>query len=141
MIIRKAEKKDTKYIRSLLEQLGCLTEEGFVEDKLDLVMNHPDQTLLVYESDKNVIAFISLHFVPQIELSGDLAIITYFAVDQIARSEGIGKKMESYCTSLSKERKCNRIEVHCGIRRVGAHLFYERQGYKEIRKYFRKKLD
>ncbi|MEO6978029.1 MAG: GNAT family N-acetyltransferase [Mucilaginibacter sp.] len=140
MAIRKATKNDAAAIRDLLEQLDYPVANGFVEDKLAAIINHPDQVLLVYTLENKVVAFISIHFVPQIAMPGDFAVISYFSVDNDARGKGIGKELEDYCTKLALDRKCDRIQVHCHSRRIEAHKFYERQGYEESPKYYVKKL-
>src|ERR1700748_409231 len=113
MAIRKATAYDAAAIRDLLEQLGYPTVDGFIEDKLTAVINHPDQAFLVYTLENKVAAFISIHFVPQIAMPGDFAVISYFSVDKGARSNGIGKELEDFCTKLASDRKCDRIHVHC----------------------------
>lgn len=140
MAIRKAEKQDASRIRILLEQLGYPTSDSVIESKLDLMLVHPDERIFVYEEDNLLIAVMSLHFVPQLALPGDFAFISYFVVDETVRSKGIGKAMEEHCTQLSRERGCEKIQVHCNIRRTKAHQFYQRQGFEESRKDFFKKL-
>ena len=87
-----------------------------------------------------ILAFISLHFIPQIALEGEFARISYFSVDQDARSKGIGRQLEEHCAVLARERGCDRMEVHCHIRRIDAHDFYFRQGYQESPEYLIKRL-
>lgn len=140
MNIRKATVNDAESIRKLLEQLDYPTDNGFIENKLPLMIAHPDEELMVFEMDNAVLGFISIHFVPQIALDGDFAVISYFAVDEAARSKGVGKALEAYCHKLAVERNCDRIQVHCHSRRTDAHRFYEREGYQESPKYFIKKL-
>lgn len=140
MAIRKATKNDAAAIRDLLEQLDYPVADGFIEDKLATIIKHPDQALLVYALENKVVAFISIHFVPQIAMPGDFAVISYFSVDEAARGKGIGKELEDYCTKLALDKKCDRIQVHCHSRRIEAHKFYERQGYEESPKYYVKKL-
>ena len=134
--IRKANIQDWKSISKLLDQLDYLNTETFIREKIELLIAHPDEELLVYEDSSGIVAFISLHFIPQIALEGDFARISYFAVDTTIRSKGIGRQLEEYCTNLAKKRNCNRIEVHCHSRRVDAHRFYSRQGFIESPKYF-----
>ena len=140
MSIRTAVPSDAEAIRGLLHQLDYPTEAGFIAQKLPLLLAHPDQSLLVYEEQGKVVGMISIHFIPQIALAGDFATISYFAVDTNARSAGIGAKLEAYCTQLATARNCDRIYVHCHLRREAAHRFYDRQGYQESRKYQLKKL-
>jgi len=140
-MIRKAMIKDASAIRTLLNQLDYpVAEDGFIENKLSEMLAHPDQELLIYEHGKNVAGFVSLHFIPQIALSGAFAVISYLVVDEEYRNKGIGAELEAYCTKLAKLRRCDRVQVHCHIRREEAHRFYERQGFQESRKYFTKSI-
>ena len=138
--IRPASPADATAIITLLTQLGYPDTADFLPQKLHKMLDHPDEILLVAEVENQVLAFISFHIIPQIALPGDFARISYFAVEASARSLGIGKAMEEYCTNLARERQCDRIEVHCHSRRIDAHRFYFRQGYEESPKYLIKKL-
>src|SRR5580658_2370377 len=133
-MIRRAQPTDTEAIRAMIAQLDY-DPPAALEEKIRRLSNRPDEVLLVYELDAEVVAFLSLHFIPQIALDGDFARISYFAVKDTARSNGIGQELEAYITQLAHERNCDRIEVHCHTRRTDAHRFYERQGYEESPKY------
>lgn len=139
-MIRHAQPTDTAAIRVLIAQLGY-EPPGKLEEKILRLSTHPDEILLVYELDTEVVAFLSLHFIPQIAVAGDFARISYFAVKDNVRSHGIGRQLEAHITRLARERNCDRIEVHCHTRRTDAHRFYERQGFEESPKYFIKTLD
>ncbi|MGE7602486.1 GNAT family N-acetyltransferase [Peribacillus sp. NPDC097675] len=140
MGIRLANIKDWKAITDLLGQLDYLDTETFIKDKIERLITHPDEELLVYEDNERVIAFISMHYIPQIALIGDFARISYFAVDSISRGKGIGHEIEEFCTELAKKRNCDRLEVHCHSKRIDAHRFYSHQGYSESPKYFIKMI-
>lgn len=99
------------------------------------------ESLLVVEDEGQVIAFISVHFIPQIALEGDFARISDFAVDQNIRSKGVGRLVEAHVTALAKSRACDRIELHSHSRRTDAHRFYFRQGYEDVPKYLVKYLN
>jgi N-acetylglutamate synthase-like GNAT family acetyltransferase len=140
MKIRKAHVSDCTAIQALLRQLGYPDTEQFLLTKLERMLTDPGEVMLVYELDSKVVAFISVHFIPQIALQGDFARISYFAVMDETRGKGIGAEMEKYITTLAKEKNCDRIEVHCHSRRSDAHRFYLRHGFKEAPKYFIKPL-
>jgi len=140
MSIRKATLADHKAIKHLLEQLEYPATPDLIKNRMEAMLHHPDQQILVYEDQGKIVGFISLHFIPQIALAGDFAVISYFAVDETARSLGIGKALEEYAVKIATDRKCDRIHVHCHSRRTDAHRFYERQGYEESPKYFIKSL-
>ncbi|MDQ7092328.1 GNAT family N-acetyltransferase [Desulfosporosinus sp. PR] len=141
MGVRKAKTADWEKIQILLEQLGYPTRGSFLKVKLSTLLNDPDEELLVYDSGTEVVAVISLHFIPQLALEGDFARISYFAIEEKMRDRGIGREIEEYCTAIATNRKCDRIEVHCNSRRAAAHRFYLRQGFTESPKYFIKMLN
>jgi GNAT superfamily N-acetyltransferase len=139
-MIRRAQSTDTDAIRALIAQLDY-DPPASLEEKIRRLSTHPDEVLLVYELDTEVVAFLSLHFIPQLAVAGDFARISYFAVKDSVRRHGIGRQLEAHIIRLARERNCDRIEVHCHTRRTDAHRFYERQGYNESPKYFIKTLN
>jgi GNAT superfamily N-acetyltransferase len=140
MSIRKAQLKDNQSIQVLLSQLGYPDTGGFLLDKMKLMLADKNGILLVYELESEVVAFISVHFIPQIALPGDFARISYFSVLEEVRSKGIGREIENYITGVAMDRRCDRIEVHCHSRRSDAHRFYINRGFEEFPKYLIKKL-
>lgn len=139
--IRPVKLEDAPAIVKLLAQLDYPNTESFIENKLQKMIDDPNEEFFVYEVENRVLAFMSLHFIPQIALQGDFARISYFAVDSMSRSEGIGRMMEEYCTQIAVSRGCDRIELHSHTRREQAHKFYFRQGYEDSPKYLMKKLN
>lgn len=140
MSIRKAILADQSAISMLLDQLGYPGTEAFLSQNLAVMLNQSSSEVLVYELDGKIAGFIAIDFIPQLATKGDFARISCFAVDETIRSKGVGRLLEDHCTRLAHERNCDRMEVHCHSRRVDAHRFYERQGYEESPKYFRKML-
>lgn len=140
MSIRKAALEDWEGISRLLTQLEYPGTASFMRAKLERMLNDSAETLLVWAESPNILGFLSLHFIPQIALKGDFARISYFAVDDEARSKGIGRRLEETATRLAKENGCALMEVHCHTRRTRAHEFYARQGWIESPKYLIKKL-
>lgn len=138
--IRLATIHDKKSIQRLLDQLGYSITEVALETTLTCVLNHPDALNFIYEQDQKVVALLSMHFIPQIALEGAFARISYFVVDEATRDEGIGRQMEALCEKEARKHQCERIEVHCHVRRERAHHFYQQCGYEESPKYFIKKL-
>jgi GNAT superfamily N-acetyltransferase len=161
-MIRLATISDWAAIKVLLVQLEYPGAANLPVAKMERMLRDPEEVLLVYEeacdreavdgvrgagrpgdavgAPGQILGFLSLHFIPQIALEGDFARISYFAIDESARSKGVGKKMEEYCSRLARERGCHLIEVHCHARRIRAHEFYFRQGFAESPKYLVKRL-
>ncbi|XOB63557.1 GNAT family N-acetyltransferase [Campylobacterota bacterium DY0563] len=131
---------DSEAISNLLKQLDYPNNDKFINNRIKELIEHKDETLLVAKIDEKVVAVLSLHFIPQLALEGDFCRISYFCVDEDNRSYGVGALLESYAVKLAKEKKCDRIEVHCNQRREKAHNFYYKQGYEESPKYLIKSL-
>ena len=140
-VIRRATLSDAAQIADLLQQLGYPVSADLVQCQLAELLRDRNEDLLVAEAvDMRVIAFLSMHCIPQIAVEGAFARISYLCVDKERRSRGFGKKLEREACRLAAERGCDRIELHCHARRTDAHGFYVRQGYTESPKYFVKSL-
>ncbi|UQZ32728.1 GNAT family N-acetyltransferase [Paenibacillus sp. PK3_47] len=139
-MIRAAKLEDRNDISVLLLQLGYPDTESFIKENMERLLADPNEELMVYEAEGRVIACISLHYIPQLGMRGDIASISYLVVDSSIRSKGIGKELEEFAAASAKKRGCISIQVHCHSRRIEAHKFYERQGFKEAPKYFSKRL-
>lgn len=138
--IRRAVIADSLSIMTLLESLGYPGTGQFIKTRIAQLSAHPDAELLVAIEDTEVVGVISLHFIPQIALAGDICRISYFCVASAARNKGIGSLLELRAVDLARRRGCDRIEVHCHSRREAAHRFYCRQGYVESPEYLVKSL-
>ena len=148
-MIRRAQHTDWPAIVRLLDQLEYPDTGKFMETRLGQLLDDPAEVLLVWEDGTAaspatpgaaILGFLSLHFIPQIALEGDFARISYFSIDEAARSKGIGRQLEEHAANLAREKGCELIEVHCHTRREKAHAFYFRQGYEESPKYLVKRL-
>lgn len=145
MLIREAIIDDAIAIAILLEQLGYPGTNSFIIPKVRQQLSQPDTLLLVAEKElqkeRQVLGFISLHFIPQLALVGDFCRISYFCVSENARGLGLGTKLIERAETEAKARGCDRIEVHCHSRRKLAHQFYFQQGYQESPKYLLKTIE
>lgn len=109
-------------------------------NKLNAIANDAAAACWVVETNKQVVGFLSLHIIPQLALAGDFARISYFCIDETARSHGVGKALLQQAEEHAREQSCDRMEVHCHQCRVDAHRFYVREGFAESPKYFIKML-
>lgn len=55
--------------------------------------------------------------------------ITYVAVDEQYRGQGIGRKIMEYIKNFGIELQCNAIELTSANYRIGAHAFYKTLGF------------
>jgi GNAT superfamily N-acetyltransferase len=140
MNIRNATYRDAPAIRLLLDSLGYKTTISMLIGQLEKLSGSKDHHVFVYEQNKEIAGFIAVHFLPQLGFDGELAIITYLAVDAGQQRKGIGKQLEAYASQMAWQRKCDRIQLHCADWRTPAHDFYQKQGYREYPKYYTKRL-
>ncbi|WP_428624615.1 GNAT family N-acetyltransferase [Sedimenticola sp.] len=140
VLIREAQQADGSAIVELLNQLGYPGTDGFIEERLEELMKHPDARVLVAVDGSTVIGVLSLNFIPQLALAGDFCRISYLCVRSDRAGQGVGGRLEAEAEALARLRGCDRMEVHCHSRRTAAHLFYGHRGYQEIPKYLVKSL-
>jgi GNAT superfamily N-acetyltransferase len=138
--IKSPSVSDATAIAGLLHALGYPGTELFIERRIRQLLSHPDEALLIAADNGKVVGVISLHFIPQLALSGDFCRISYLCVSEEARGQGVGALLETHAVKLAQQRGCDRIEVHCHARRTDAHRFYNRQNYVESPKYLCKTL-
>jgi len=138
--IRTATYHDAPAIKLLLETLGYKTRMSILVNQLETLFGKNDHEVYVYELRKEVVGFISVHFMPQLAFDGGLVFISYLSVDESVTGHGVDKAMEEYVVKEGRLRKFDRIQVHCMDWRVPAHLFYVQQGYQEYPKFFSKRL-
>jgi N-acetylglutamate synthase-like GNAT family acetyltransferase len=140
MIIRNATYHDAPVIKLLLETLGYTVRLSILLNQLDTLFGKGDHQAFVYELRKEVVGFISIHYLPQLAFDGELVLITYLAVDDSVKDQGIAKALEQYITDIAKRRRCDQIQVHIMDWRVKEDQFYKQQGYLEYPKYYTKTL-
>jgi N-acetylglutamate synthase-like GNAT family acetyltransferase len=140
MHVRTATYKDAPDIRTLLETLGYKTSISLLISQLENLFSGKDHEVLVCEINKNIAAFASVHFLPQLAFDGGLLIISYLSIDERERDQRVATALENCIVELARKRKCERIQVHCAQWRSQSHQFFLGQGYEEYPQYFTKRL-
>lgn len=139
--LRPARPEDAGAFVDLLAQLGYPDTGTFIARRLVEQLAHPDAWLRVAVEGNRVLGFISLHFMPQLALAGDFCRVSYLCVGEGERGRGIGEVLLAAAEQEARQRGCDRMELHCDQRRTAAHRFYERLGYSDAPRYYRKALD
>lgn len=138
--IRNATYKDAPSIKSLLAGLGYRATNSKLIMMLETTFTGKEHEVLVAIKANDIIGFIAVHYVPQLGVDGDLALVSYLAVDEDIRREGIGRALEGEVVERAMKRFCDRVELHCSIGRTDADRFYKKLGYDEYPTYFCKRL-
>lgn len=85
MPIRIATYKDAPAIRLLLDDLGYKTSISLLISQLENLFGNKEHQTYIYELDKEIMGFVSVHYLPQLAFDGGLALISYLSVDESVR--------------------------------------------------------
>jgi predicted N-acetyltransferase YhbS len=141
MQIRNATFRDAPAIKLLLEASGHKASTSLLVNQLETLFGGNDHQVFIYEQHKELLGFISVHYLPILASRGETAFISYLLVDESVKDQRIDKALEQYVTHEALKRKCDRIQVHSMDCLTPPHEFYSAQGYQETAQYFTKKLD
>jgi GNAT superfamily N-acetyltransferase len=108
--VRMANVEDATAFSLLLASLGYPNSPESLTQRIELILKNPDAVLLVAASATNqAVGLLSLHFIPQLGIEGDVTRIGFFVIDENFQGSGIGKLLESHAEAISRERGCNRM--------------------------------
>ena len=136
--IRTANPNDDKCLCALFRQLGYALTREEVGEKLNGVGSYGH--LLVAESAGTLHGAIAFHFITPFHDAGQWCVISALVIDEATRGAGIGRQLLLETERYALEAGCSRIELACNEKRINAHYFYEKNGFREVRKRFIKRL-
>lgn len=82
----------------------------------------------VYEMNKKIVGFISLHIQELLHHSAKIGEIQELIVLESVRGKGIGTKLFEKVKEIGRDTDCLQIEVCCNQSRIYSHEFYLDQG-------------
>jgi GNAT superfamily N-acetyltransferase len=138
--IRNATYHDAPFIKGLLAALGYQTNLSLLIDQLERLFGSENDQAYVCDINKEVVGFVTVHYLPQLAFDGGTAIISYLSVDESIKGIDIAAALEKHVTDQARMKRCETIQVHCMDWRTPAHQFYLKHGYQEYPKYFTKRL-
>lgn len=133
LIIRPAETQDFPRLATLCEQLGYPSSLEQVQQRLGTILNDRNHILYIAQTEAGEIvgwahAFIRdlLVIDRHIELGG-------LVVDEQHHGLGVGRQLIEAVESWALAQRCPMVYVRSNIMRTGAHQFYERLGYQQLK--------
>lgn len=123
------EYKNTDY-QGLMVLLGDVYESTIPQDTLEAKYLSETKSILVAVDDNSRIVgctFVEIQY--DYVRPHKIAFITYVAVDEKCRKQGIGKSLVHAVENICRERECTAIELTSANYRTGAHAFYESLGF------------
>lgn len=140
ILVRPVRVADKNRVAALLAAMDYPHTSDLLEQTLLQQIQHPDALTLVAECSGEALGLISMHFMAQLAVQGEVCFINYFSVDPVCRSSGIGSLLLQRAEQAARQRGCYSIELSSNMRRSRAHQFYLKQGYTETSRYFVKEF-
>lgn len=131
IVIRRARFIDVDTLAELVTQLGYPTDADEMIVRLRTLLTESNNHLVaVAELSGKVVGVISAALSFHIEHAGAYGRITALSVDEKQRRQGIGAALLAYAESWLLRHGATVCIVNSHLRRLDAHRFYEREGYR-----------
>lgn len=138
--IREYQNRDYTELLSLLDAAYNSTITQEVLEK-EYISSTRSILVAVNESD-HVVGCTFVEIQEDYVRPNRIAYVTYVAVDENCRRQGIGRKLLHAVVDICKDRECSAIELTSANHRTGTHAFYESLGYtKKKTTVFIKEID
>lgn len=132
MLIRPARPSDANDIARLTAQLGYDVETRHVADRLSRVLGRPQHCLMVAEVDGRAAGWLHAAVAEYLE-ADPFVVVGGLVVDSGHRAQGIGRALMDAAEQWTREQGCSVVRLSSSTPRTGAHRFYERLGYTNIK--------
>ena len=131
--IRAARREDAARLPDLSRQLGYAVTDEDVAARLDVLLARPDHAILVAEEAGDVVGWIQVSLSVLVE-SPLTAVVGGLVVDERHRRRGLGALLLREADLWARRYGAARLRVPCNVTRADAHRFYEREGFREVKK-------
>jgi GNAT superfamily N-acetyltransferase len=107
-------------------------------DALAAIDRDPNQMLMIAELDGERVGTIQLTFVPGLSRRGMWrGLIEGVHISAAHRSKGLGAEMIGWAVEQCRARGCGMAQLTSNKKRLDAHRFYERLGFKKSHEGFK----
>jgi GNAT superfamily N-acetyltransferase len=131
--IRLASPRDAKRIAVLCHQLGYPTTQEEAQRRLNQIQQEEHHAVYVAElSNGHVVGWVHV-YVGQLLVKDRQAEIGGLVVDEGYRRCGIGQLLMQQAEQWARAKECWAVYLRSNIVRKGAHVFYERIGYSDVK--------
>lgn len=141
--VRLMRPEDALQMAELAEQLGYPSTLDEMADRLQAVQGHRDHAVYVAEGeDGGVVGWIQVGLCRWV-IADRQAEIGGVVVDQAHRSQGIGRLLVQAAQRWAQGQGAATLVVRSNVVRQGAHAFYTRLGFQEVKiqRVFSKRLE
>ena len=132
--VRRACPEDAGAIADLSGQLGYPSSREGIRRRLGPLLDSDVGVVIVAEPlDRPIVGWV--HVVRrQLVMSDSFAQIEGLVVDEAWRGSGIGRLLVEAAERCAIEAGCRTIRVRSNVVRTGAHPFYKRIGFREVKR-------
>lgn len=117
---------------NLTSQLGYELLASDAADRIRRILSRTDHRLLIAEIDEMVVGWVHAAIFEFLE-SEAFVLIGGLVVDAKHRRRGIARLLMGHVEGWGKTQGCFIIRLSSSVTRAGAHRFYGRLGYKNIK--------
>lgn len=142
MKIREAVEKDFDSVIRLMKQLTSTPEKvnakmlPFYKKSFLTALEKENVHEFVCEIDNKIVGHITLSLYWDFWHLGNVMIIDGVIVDEAFRGKGIGKELMKFAADFAQKNGVKIIYFYTEEERKDAQSFYEKVGYKKIKKIF-----
>ena len=132
IVIRGMTANDAQAVNLLSKQLGYPLSVDQTLQNINAVLHGIDHTAFVAEYENKIVGWIGatqaimIEVMPHCEING-------LVIDQHHQGMGIGKSLIDKVKQWAKEKGNDKISLHCNVKRIEAHSFYQHLGFEEIK--------
>jgi GNAT superfamily N-acetyltransferase len=141
-VVCRATPADAPRIAELSGQLGYPATTDEVARRLRQLEGDARHVVFLAEAPPGqVIGWVHIHEVHLVEADAR-AEVSGLVIAEGFRGRGAGRILMQHAEQWARERGCGAVLLRSNVVRAGAHTFYDRLGYENIKtqKVFRKKL-
>jgi len=130
--VREMNLEDSEAVNTLSKQLGYPLSIEQTLQNIKAILKSKDHTAFVAEYKHKIVGWTGaaqakmIELMPHCEMNG-------LVIDEYHRGMGIGKLLIDRVKHWAKEKGNDKISLHCNIKRIEAHLFYEQLGFTELK--------
>lgn len=143
MICRECSEDDFHKLLPLFSQLwpDQQVNETAMKEVFTNGLHSKNHYYLCVENDGKIIGFCSLSIKNNLWQQGKLGHVDEIVIAETRRGLGIGTELLTRITQVAKSMGCKRVELDSAHHRTEAHIFYEKNGFKNRALLFSKNLN
>ncbi len=128
LTIRPALPTDAAAISALTEQLGYPADPALIGDRLERLLRHPDQLVIVACSGEQAAGWLQAHAYDILE-SGWMVEIVGLVVAAPSRRAGVGRALVERAKGWARSKDAEALVVRSNTVRTESHRFYPTLGF------------